>query len=205
MSSGPSSVFSSLVRLRQFGQNRRTVELCGFCAAELPQNHEHLLEIASRKMECVCKGCAILFTNQGQKYQRIPYKWSKAAETVGFRGELSQDFSALAAGQGTPASGGVIFTWLPGWWKVTWRGDTFFYFFERNGQVKWTPFPPVSTTHSIATPRDTGTYTCAAGNAVTIQWGATGSVEAFHRVLVTIEDEMRGTWNGREPLSAEKL
>jgi hypothetical protein len=72
MSSRPSSVFSSLVRLRQFGQNRRTVELCGFCAAELPENHEHLLEIATRKMECVCRGCAILFTNQGQKYQRVP-------------------------------------------------------------------------------------------------------------------------------------
>ena len=37
-------------------------------------------------------------TNTGQEYQRIPYKWSKAAETVGFRGELSQDFGALAAG-----------------------------------------------------------------------------------------------------------
>jgi hypothetical protein len=72
MSSGSSSVFSSLVRLRQLGQNRRMVESCGFCAAELPQNHEHLLEIATRKMECVCRGCAILFTNQGQKYQRVP-------------------------------------------------------------------------------------------------------------------------------------
>ena len=36
--------------------------------------------------------------NVGQEYQRIPYKWSKAAETVGFKGELSQDFGALAAG-----------------------------------------------------------------------------------------------------------
>lgn len=72
MSPGSSSVFSSLVRLRQLGQNRRVAESCGFCAAELPKDHEHLLEIAARKMECVCRGCAILFTNQGQKYQRVP-------------------------------------------------------------------------------------------------------------------------------------
>jgi uncharacterized protein DUF5947 len=72
MTMGSSSVFSSLVRLRQLGQNRRTVELCGFCAVELAESHEHLLEIATRKMECVCRGCAILFTNQGQRYQRVP-------------------------------------------------------------------------------------------------------------------------------------
>ena len=36
--------------------------------------------------------------NVGHEYQRIPYKWSKAAETVGFTGALSQDFGALAAG-----------------------------------------------------------------------------------------------------------
>jgi len=140
--------------------------------------------------------------NVGQEYQRIPYKWSQAAKTAGFRGELSQDFSALAAGQETPASTGVVFSWLPGWWKVIWRGETFYYFFERASQVKWTSFRPVSTTHSIAVPRDTGAYTCATGNAVTIRWGATGSVETFQ---LTTANEMKGTWNGSEPLTAEKL
>jgi hypothetical protein len=72
MSSRSSSVFSSLVWRRPFEQSRPKLESCGFCAAELPENHEHLLEAETRKLECVCRGCAILFTNQSQKYERVP-------------------------------------------------------------------------------------------------------------------------------------
>jgi hypothetical protein len=67
-----SSVFGSLYRLRQLGRNRPAAEACGFCAAQLPESHDHLLAVSTRQLECVCRGCAILFTNQGQKYQRVP-------------------------------------------------------------------------------------------------------------------------------------
>jgi Family of unknown function (DUF5947) len=125
MSSGSSSVFSSLVRLRQFAQNRRTVELCGFCAVELPHNHEHLLETATRKMECVCRGCAILFTNQGQKYQRVPRRiraledfritdaqWKALAIPIGmaFLFYSSRDKKVVAL---YPSPGGPIESQLP--------------------------------------------------------------------------------------------
>jgi len=125
MSPGSSSVFNSLVRLREFAANRRTVELCGFCAAELPQHHEHLLEIATRKMECVCRGCAILFTNQGQKYQRVPRRvraladfrmtdaqWEALAIPIGmaflFYSSLDNKVVALY-----PSPGGPIESLLP--------------------------------------------------------------------------------------------
>ena len=125
MSSGSSSVFNSLVRLRQFGANRHTAELCGFCAAELSQNHEHLLEIATRKMECVCRGCAILFTNQGQKYQRVPRRvraledfrmtdaqWEALAIPIGmaFLSYSSRDNKVVAL---YPSPGGPIESLLP--------------------------------------------------------------------------------------------
>src|SRR5262249_14602163 len=101
------------------------VESCGFCAAELPPTHEHLLEIATRKMECVCRGCAILFTNQGQKYQRVPRRvrfledfrltdaqWEALSTPIGmaffFYGSRDKKVVALY-----PSPGGPIESLLP--------------------------------------------------------------------------------------------
>ena len=35
--------------------------------------------------------------------------------------------------------------WLPGWWKVTWRNEAYYYFFDHNFKVKWTPNPPAGS------------------------------------------------------------
>jgi hypothetical protein len=47
-------------------------EFCGLCRARLPEAHQHLLEAATRKIECACDACAILFSGEHQKYKRIP-------------------------------------------------------------------------------------------------------------------------------------
>jgi hypothetical protein len=48
-------------------------EVCDFCHALLAEHHQHLIEPALRRLECVCDGCAILFSSEGQtKYRRIP-------------------------------------------------------------------------------------------------------------------------------------
>ena len=94
--------------------------------------------------------------------------------------------------------------WLLGWWEVGWRSSPYFYLFERNGHVRWSPLRPQSNTQPIQVPRDTGDVTVAADGGIKIRWGATGSVETFKQVAGT-PDEMKGTWNGREPLSAWKL
>src|ERR1051326_155387 len=47
-------------------------EACDFCHAALAETHQHLLETARHKIECVCDACAILFSEQQQKYRRIP-------------------------------------------------------------------------------------------------------------------------------------
>jgi hypothetical protein len=48
------------------------VETCDLCHAALAEPHEHLLESETRKLECVCTACAILFSGQHQKYRRVP-------------------------------------------------------------------------------------------------------------------------------------
>jgi hypothetical protein len=47
-------------------------ESCDFCRAALTEAHQHLIEPSTRRLECVCDACAILFSGQKQKYRRIP-------------------------------------------------------------------------------------------------------------------------------------
>jgi hypothetical protein len=67
----PESAFAAL---RQFARKRAAnVEVCEMCSREVPGEHTHLLEPATRKMVCACDACAILFSgSSNQKYKRIP-------------------------------------------------------------------------------------------------------------------------------------
>src|SRR5215467_5581865 len=47
-------------------------ETCDLCHAALAEQHQHLLASASRKIECVCDACAVLFSNEEQRYRRVP-------------------------------------------------------------------------------------------------------------------------------------
>jgi hypothetical protein len=59
--------------LRQFVKQRRVGECCELCGAELPSEHDHLVEIASRKLLCACGACAILFDGQkSPRHRRVP-------------------------------------------------------------------------------------------------------------------------------------
>lgn len=45
---------------------------CELCAAVLPEEHSHLLELASRQLRCACGACAILFSGQENgRYRRM--------------------------------------------------------------------------------------------------------------------------------------
>jgi hypothetical protein len=59
--------------LRQFIRPRkRDVERCELCSAEVAADHPHLIEPATRKLQCTCNACAILFSGMGTKYKRVP-------------------------------------------------------------------------------------------------------------------------------------
>jgi hypothetical protein len=47
-------------------------ETCDLCHASLAEPHQHLLTSASRKLECVCDACAVLFDNDNQRFRRVP-------------------------------------------------------------------------------------------------------------------------------------
>lgn len=62
-----------LAFLRGYGRQRPNREQCELCSAELANEHEHLLEPATRRFVCACYACAILFSHRGgSKYRRIP-------------------------------------------------------------------------------------------------------------------------------------
>ena len=94
--------------------------------------------------------------------------------------------------------------WLPGWWVVSWRHESYYYFFDRNFGVSWTLVKPSSPSQPPAGARDKGTVTMEPLNVVSILWGATGTVEKLVKTPTTNE-QMGGTWNGKEALTAVRL
>lgn len=66
---------TALASLRRYVRPRAAVarERCELCDAELPSEHSHLIEPATRRLACACEACAILFSGQaGGRYRRVP-------------------------------------------------------------------------------------------------------------------------------------
>jgi hypothetical protein len=63
---------SAFAVLRKLARRRSNAERCELCSAELIPEHSHLLEIAKRQVLCACDPCAILFSETGSRYKRIP-------------------------------------------------------------------------------------------------------------------------------------
>ncbi|MCS7050747.1 MAG: DUF5947 family protein [Thermomicrobium sp.] len=54
--------------IRAFRQRRRTTApspRCDFCADELPNQHQHVLDTRTRRLYCACRACYLLFTSDG--------------------------------------------------------------------------------------------------------------------------------------------
>ena len=66
----PMNAFGALQR---FVRRPSPDEHCELCSAAVAAEHEHLVELANRRLVCVCQACAILFGGQsGQRYKRAP-------------------------------------------------------------------------------------------------------------------------------------
>jgi len=64
---------NALGALGQFAAKRSRVEICELCAAELAEDHPHLVDPKAHKLLCACLACALLFGSQaGSKYKRVP-------------------------------------------------------------------------------------------------------------------------------------
>jgi len=137
----------------------------------------------------------------GQGTPELDYVSRKRRNSDGIKGWVDLDLYF----DGT-VQAGLVPKWLVGWWKVNWRGQTYYYRFDDRYEVKWTLRPPASPKDIPLDARDTGNFGLDI-NRLTIRWGATGSVERFSKVPGGIHDDgqMQGTWNDTERLSAEKL
>ncbi|HEV7395661.1 MAG TPA: DUF5947 family protein [Pyrinomonadaceae bacterium] len=63
----------SLATLKRFVPQRKPVEQCDLCSAPVPPDHDHLVEPDTRKINCACQACALLFSGQaGTRYKRVP-------------------------------------------------------------------------------------------------------------------------------------
>jgi len=64
---------SAFAALRQFARKRPSAERCELCSADLPSEHQHLIDPAAHKLVCACDACAILFSSQSSsKFKRVP-------------------------------------------------------------------------------------------------------------------------------------
>jgi hypothetical protein len=58
--------------LKRLAQKPVPVERCGLCNVPLPPEHRHLVQPQSRRIECACDACALLFENQTGNYRLVP-------------------------------------------------------------------------------------------------------------------------------------
>ena len=60
--------------LRGFlGLERKPVEHCELCYAEIGHEHDHLIEPDTRRLLCACQACALLFDSpEARRYRRVP-------------------------------------------------------------------------------------------------------------------------------------
>src|SRR5262249_35041901 len=72
---------TAMTSLRRFVRPRATQERCELCDAPLGPQHDHLLELANRRLNCACEACAILFSNQAvMGYRRVPRRIRSLAD-----------------------------------------------------------------------------------------------------------------------------
>jgi len=147
--------------------------------------------------------------NTGALYQRIPYKWSPAANTTGFGAQLEAALRAAPSSTpSAPASTQLVAPqWLQGWWQVH-DGNTYFYSFDARFQVRYTKTRPANGAQGLKNGFNDGRVTVSGSQpeTVTIDWnpadgGATR--EVFTRQAG--RGEMNGTSNRYAPLVAKKL
>ena len=63
----------ALAALRRRARRRAEEEHCDLCAAPIPADHRHLLEVKTRQLACACPTCAILFPAQaGARFKEVP-------------------------------------------------------------------------------------------------------------------------------------
>lgn len=147
--------------------------------------------------------------NTGALYERLPYRWSNAANTVGFSGALTSALNAAPASPSAPSGDTGASTWLQGWWKVS-DGNTYYYFFTAGLEVFYTKTAPQQSSQPVRNAMNRGRCTLAgtgtAQNTLTIDWNpADGGATRETFTRQNGRSEMGGTSNRYGPLAATRM
>lgn len=116
----------------------------------------------------------------------------------------------IEAYYGTMPQPGPVPDWLVGWWQVNFRGEEEYYYFAPNRSVEWSDVRPgdaflngVCPVSPIPGSKDVGHYALK-GNELMVRW-TTGTVEEFGINPEGGGDQMAGTWNRTEAMTARKM
>lgn len=109
-------------------------------------------------------------------YLDNPYNHPNRSKNTSWCGALEADFRILASSW-TPGSANT--QWLVGWWKV-WDGNTYYYFFDSDGDVQYTKTRPTNVNIPPSRPNNTGTYTFASSQLI-LTWNKVQGAEAACR------------------------
>jgi len=104
----------------------------------------------------------------------------------------------------TDATADAVPDWLVGWWRVTWRGMTYFYYFDQNHEAKWTEIQPPLTTFPPLAANDTGDFTADQFSVIAVRWRTTQAVETLRPKYASSGNEMTGMCDG-DRMTAVKL
>jgi len=68
---------SVLARIRQSQprERPRPGERCEMCATPIPDDHDHVVDLEQRSLQCTCRGCYLLFAPEGaggSRYRAVP-------------------------------------------------------------------------------------------------------------------------------------
>jgi hypothetical protein len=99
---------------------------------------------------------------------------------------------------------------VTGWWVVSWRQKTYYYFFESNGRIHYLTNKPSSLSVKPISNRDQrGYWFEGAAMKVNIFWTTSGSVEVMEcgtlNAVVTSPIVVKGKWNGAEEIEYTRL
>ena len=63
------------IRLSQPRERPRPGERCEMCATPIPDDHDHVVDLEQRSLQCTCRGCYLLFAPDGaggSRYRAVP-------------------------------------------------------------------------------------------------------------------------------------
>ena len=86
----PGGALAILDRIRRAPTRRPEGERCDLCVAEIPEDHQHVVNLESRGLLCACRACYLLFVDRGSgggKYRAVPDAYRSLPSFAMTRGE----------------------------------------------------------------------------------------------------------------------